>query len=132
MDAGCCFGQEIRFLVVEEGIESPQLYGFDLEPAFIDLGYQLFNDQDTLRAQFISADVLADPEGPDGKRLEAWEGKMDIVHAGSLLDSWTWNDMVTAAKRLVSLTPPRPRPIIVGSQVGSLYAGQYPMPTGEG
>lgn len=41
LDAGCCFGQEIRYLV-QASIPSAQLYGFDLEPDFIDLGYQFF------------------------------------------------------------------------------------------
>ena len=132
VDAGCCFGQEIRFLVFKEGIAATQLYGFDLEPAFIDLGYELFRDRDILHAQMTSADVLADPAGPDGRGLETIEGKMDIVHAASLLHSWAWDDMVTAAKRLVSLTRKQPGSMIIGNQMGSLDAGQYPMPTGKG
>lgn len=41
LDAGCCFGQEIRSLV-DEGIPSTQFFGCDLEQPFIDLGYRLF------------------------------------------------------------------------------------------
>lgn len=132
VDAGCCFGQEIRFLVFKEGIAATQLYGFDLEPAFLDLGYELFLDRDELHAQMLSGDVLADSMAPDGKGLKAVEGKMDIVHAASLLHSWGWDDMVTATKRLVSLTRKLPGSMIIGNQMGSLDAGQYPMPTGTG
>lgn len=132
VDAGCCFGQEIRFLVFNEGIPATQLYGFDLEPAFIDLSYDLFLDRDKLHAQMLSGDVLADSMAPDGKSLQTIEGKMDILHAASLLHSWGWDDMITATKRLISLTRKLPGSMIIGNQMGSLDAGQYPMPTGKG
>ena len=69
-----------------ENVPSTQLYGFDLEPAFINLGYDLFQDRDKLRATMLSGDVLADINTPDD--LTVLEGKMDIVHAASLLHSW--------------------------------------------
>ena len=111
-----------------ENVPSTQLYGFDLEPAFIDLGYELFQDRDKLLATMLSGDVLADINTPDD--LTVLEGRMDIVHAASLLHSWGWDDMITAAKRLVSLT--HQHSIIVGNQMGSLDPGEYPMPTGKG
>lgn len=109
-----------------------QLYGFDLEPAFIDMGYELFRDRDRLHANMLSGDILADQNSPEGGSLTALEGSMDIVHAASLLHSWDWDDMVTATKRLVSLTRKQPGSMIIGNQMGSLDAGQYPMPTGKG
>ena len=132
MDAGCCFGQEIRFLVHNEGIPSTQLYGFDLEPAFIDMGYELFRDQDKLHAHMLSGDIFAEATAPEGKDLTAMEGKMDIVHAASLLHSWGWDDMITATKRLLSLTRKQAGSMVIGNQMGSLDAGQYAMPTGKG
>lgn len=92
------------------------------------MGYELFLDRDTLNAQMLSGDVLA----PDDKGLEPIEGKMDVVHAASLLHSWGWDEMATATKRLVSLTRKHPGSMIIGNQMGSLDAGQYPMPTGKG
>jgi hypothetical protein len=83
------------------------------------LGYQLFRDRDTLSAPMLTSDVLADPNKPDGKTLEALESKMDIVHAASLLHSWGWDDMIIAAK-LVSLTRSEPGSLIIGNQMGSL------------
>ncbi|KAI9813674.1 MAG: hypothetical protein M1827_003745 [Pycnora praestabilis] len=132
MDAGCCFGQEIRFLVFVEGIPATQLYGFDLEPAFIDMGYELFRDRDKLHANMLSGNVQADPTAPDQRYLTDLVGTMDIVHAASLLHSWGWDDMIIATKRLVSLTRKQPGSIVIGNQMGSLDAGQYPMPTGKG
>lgn len=132
LDAGCCFGQELRFLVHEEKIPGEQLYGFDLERAFLEMGYELFKDKDHLGATMFTGDLLADPSAPEAKDLNAHEGKMDIVHAASVLHCWAWDDMVRAAKRLVPLTKPQPGSMIIGNQMGSLDAGEYPMPTGKG
>jgi hypothetical protein len=69
VDAGCCFGQEIRFLIHEEKIPAKQLYSFDLEPAFIDLGYELFRDKEKLCATMLSGDLLADLTHPAAQEL---------------------------------------------------------------
>ena len=68
LDAGSCFGQEIRYLV-QDGVPSSQLYGFDLEPEFIELGYQIFRDRDKLQATFVSGDILAEPTMSEGQEL---------------------------------------------------------------
>lgn len=105
-----------------------QLYGFDLEPAFIDLGYELFCDRDKLRATMMSGDVFTAPSSPEGKNLTELKGKMDIIHAAYLLHSWGWDDMVIAAKRLVTLTRKEPGSLVV-DDLGSLDPGKYPMLT---
>ena len=130
-DAGCCFGQELRFLVYE-GIPSTQLYGFDLESDFVEFGYQLFRDRDRLHATFVFANVLASPTSPEGVRLTELEGKMDLVFASSFLHVFDWDQMITAAKRLVSLTRPQAGSMVLGKQMGSVIAGQYRMPTAFG
>lgn len=137
LDAGCCFGQEIRFLIHHDGIPAQQLYGFDLEPAFVEMGHALFCDGDgRLAPTMVSGDLLAEREGNGGGEeqggLIALEGAMDVVHVASVLHSWDWDEMVQAAKRLVQLTRPQAGSLIIGNQMGSLNAGQYPMPTGKG
>lgn len=131
LDAGCCFGQEIRYLV-QGGIPSSQLYGFDLEADFIDLGYQLFRDHDKLQATFVSGDVLAGPNAPEGQELSKLQGQIDVVFASSFLHVWDWDDMIKAAKCLISMTRPQPGSMVVGKQLGSFQAGQYKMPTSSG
>ena len=132
LDAGCCFGQEIRFLAHVDKIPAKQLYGFDLEPGFIDMGHDLFRDKDELGATCclvifwqISGRQRLSSLIPSG-------GKMDVVHAASVLHCWDWDDMIRATKRLVSLTRPEPGSLIVGNQMGSLNAGRYDMPTVKG
>ena len=100
LDAGCCFGHEIRYLV-QDGVHSSQLYGFDLEPDFIELGYHLFRDRDRLQAIFVSGDILAEPTMPEGQELARLQGQIDIVFASSFLHVWDWDDMIKAAKSLV-------------------------------
>ena len=131
LDAGCCFGQELRYLV-HDGIPSSQLYGFDLEPAFIELGYELFRDQTKIQTTFVSGDVLASPGSTEYGDLVKLQGVADIVFASSFLHVWDWNEMVTAAKSLVSMTRSQPGSIIVGKQLGSTEAGRYKMPTASG
>lgn len=127
VDSGCCFGQEIRFLIHREGVPALKLYGFDLEPAFIEMGQSLFCDGGgKLGATMVSGNLLAKSKGEVGQgrkvREEAndtsrdlgmLEGKMDVVHVASVLHSWVWNDMIRAAKRLVQLTRPQPGSLIV-------------------
>ena len=131
LDAGCCFGQEIRSLV-QAGIPSSQLYGFDLEQRFTDLGYELFQDRDRLQATFLSGDVLAEPGSKESGQLDELLGKIDIVLASSFLHVWDWDDMLVAIKRLVSFTKPQAGSMVVGRQMGSSVAGSFSMPTKKG
>ncbi|KAJ7669459.1 hypothetical protein DFH06DRAFT_184831 [Mycena polygramma] len=128
LDAGCCFGQDLRFLAWKEHIPGAQLYGVDLEPAFIEFGYELFRDKDKLGATLLSGDLLAGPSAPASQELALIEGKMDVIHVASVLHVWAWDRMLQAAKRLVSLSRPRAGSIIVGSQMGSSSPGEYPTP----
>ena len=78
----------------------------------------------------LSGDLLA-IRAPDDE-LNTVEGKMDIIHVASVLHSWAWDEQIHAAKRLVSLSKPQSGSMIIGNQMGSLNAGEYPMPTGKG
>ena len=87
MDLGCCFGQELRQLVVD-GVPSEQLYRIDVDARFLDMGYDLFCDRETLRSKLIATDVLAQREQTDAsvtqdKALEGIKGNVDVIWAGS-------------------------------------------------
>ncbi|KAL9066105.1 MAG: hypothetical protein Q9161_007763 [Pseudevernia consocians] len=132
LDAGCCFGQELRFLAHNEQIPAEQLYGLDLEPGFMEMGYTLFRDKDRFDAHMLSGDLMADPAAPEAQELAELDAGMDVVYVASVLHCWAWDDMIRATKRLVSLTRAVPGSMIIGNQMGSLNAGEYPMPTGKG
>jgi len=131
LDAGCCFAQELRYLV-REGIPSTQLSGFDLEPRFIDFGYDLFRDRNRFKATLLAGDVLAEPGSLESGGLDGLVGKMDVVFASSFLHLWDWTDMKAVAKRLVAFTRKEPGAVVLGRQLGSLTPGSYSMPTRGG
>lgn len=70
LDVGCCLGQDIRKLVYD-GVPGECLVGLELEAGFIDLGYELFRDRDTLKARFISGSIISDGQ----EALKALEGQ---------------------------------------------------------
>lgn len=69
LDLGCCCAQDLRKLV-HDGAPSENLWGAELKGGFLELGYELFLDRETLKAHFIEADVF-DAEG----LLKQLEGK---------------------------------------------------------
>ena len=132
LDAGCCFGQELRFLAHREGVPGERLFGFDLEPAFVDFGYDLFRDRGRFGATLLSGDLLAAPGEEGARELDGIAGRMDVVHVASVLHVFDWDHMLRAAKRLVELTRAQKGALIVGNQMGSSNPGEYPMPTAQG
>ncbi|KAK3357954.1 hypothetical protein B0T25DRAFT_567205 [Lasiosphaeria hispida] len=67
LDVGCCLGHVIRHLIAIE-VSSDRLHGTDLQPHFLDLGYELFRDCSPAKskATFVSGDMLRDDDaGPD-------------------------------------------------------------------
>ena len=131
LDAGCCFAQELRYLV-HAGIPSTQLYGFDIEPKFFEYGYDLFRDRKTLQAIFVPGDIIAESNSKEGSELDNLVGQMDVVFANSFLHVWDWHDMIVATKRLVSFTKANKGSMVVGRQLGSVNAISHAMPTKGG
>ncbi|KAL1968260.1 hypothetical protein VTN77DRAFT_2095 [Rasamsonia byssochlamydoides] len=127
LDAGCCFGQEIRFLA-NKGIPHTQLYGCDLEKVFIDLGYRLFRDEGRLGATFVVGDLTAEDEVYEESNLaKVLRGKMDVIFASSLFHMWDYEVQVRVACRMVDMCRDREGVMITGRQLGSLLGGRYPI-----
>ncbi|PFH58312.1 hypothetical protein XA68_13893 [Ophiocordyceps unilateralis] len=116
LDLGCCFGQEIRKLVAD-GVPAANLYGCDLDPRFVELGYELFRDKDVLAGNFLQADIL-DPES-DLKQLT---GQLRVVNAQLFFHLFSWHQQVQIAKRIVTLFNPTGSALLVGRQVGGKVA----------
>lgn len=120
LDVGCCVGQVLRKLAFD-GVESSRLLGTDIEPRFLDIGYDLFRDRDTFRGEFVFGDLLLHNNNSDDENvnensndnddpLAALDGKATFVHATSFFHLFTWDDQVRAACRIVRfLRPPRAR-----------------------
>src|SRR4051812_13987345 len=80
LDIGCCFGQEIRQLILD-GVPSANTYGGDRHSGFFDVGYDLFRDRESLHpTTFIAADVFDDASA----LVTELAGKVDVIYAGAL------------------------------------------------
>ncbi|KAI1274234.1 hypothetical protein F5Y07DRAFT_219176 [Xylaria sp. FL0933] len=96
LDVGCCLGHVIRQLIAE-GVSSERLYGIDLQPRFLKLGYDLFRDRDSNRATFLSGDLLQDAD----PGLDVLAGKVDIIYASAFFHLFERGKQMQAAKRMI-------------------------------
>jgi len=116
LDLGCCFGQDIRRLVAD-GVPDRALIGSDLQQGFLDLGYDLFKDKETLQSEFITADIFECES-----KLTALEGNIDIIHASSFFHLFGYEGQKKVARRVVQLLKPKKDSLLVGRQVGNVKA----------
>lgn len=115
LDVGCCLGQDIRKLV-HDGVPGENLVGAELNGGFIDLGYELFRDRDSLGARFVTADIL---DG-DGAWRE-FEGQMDVVQLGMILHLFSWDEQVKVFEHAIRvLKPDRKGVAIIGQATGNV------------
>ena len=128
LDLGCALGQDVRQMITD-GVPDHLVYGVELEAGFIDLGYDLFLDRETLKSQFISADVL-EKSGPDPK-LTAWDGKMDIIYNGRFLHCFGREDGMAVAVRMAKLLRNRAGSVIVGECLGGKIDREVVAPVGK-
>ncbi|KAI1209553.1 uncharacterized protein F4807DRAFT_460770 [Annulohypoxylon truncatum] len=81
LDIGFCLSQDFRKLVAD-GVPSQNCYGIELNALFIDLGYGLFRDKDTLRAQLMQGDAL---DLTEDSVLAKLADTVDYIHLGFIL-----------------------------------------------
>jgi SAM-dependent methyltransferase len=124
LDMACCFGQTIRQLV-KDGAPSDSIYGCDLQPDFIELGYKLFKDRDKLHAKFLVADIF-DPSS----RLQDLRGQIDMIYTGSFFHLWGLQQQKEVSRAVASLLRPQSGSMILGRQMGSVDAFERTSATG--
>ncbi|KAI1801980.1 hypothetical protein F4811DRAFT_427161 [Daldinia bambusicola] len=125
LDVGCCVGQVLRQLAFD-GVDSSRLYGTDLEPRFLNAGFDLFKDRDKLKATFVAGDMLtpSGPNGEDDEKLKVLYGKINIIHATSFFHLFTWEEQVRAGIKMVGfLDADDPNVMIFGRHVGTTTPG---------
>lgn len=119
LDLGCCFGQVIRKLVFD-GAPGENLTGSELEPAFVELGYELFRDKQKLKATFTTGDFFsADIGGLQGQSF-------DYIYGGAFFHLFNWKEQVDAMSRAVGLLKTKPGSMIFGFQTGAEKAQLRP------
>ncbi|KAG6009710.1 hypothetical protein E4U21_001458 [Claviceps maximensis] len=120
LDLGCCVGLVLRQLR-HDGVQGFQLFGTDLHSKFVDVGYDLFQDQDSIGATFVVGDML----DPDDARLDALLGKVTIIYASSFFHLFNWTQQVYVGQRLVGfLKEGTKNALIYGRHVGTTKAAE--------
>ena len=112
IDFGCCLGQDVRRLIFD-GVPIDRIRGYELDPFFIEQGFELFRDGESMRKNnvFTQADIF------DDKIFERIE-PADYLHAASfihLFDAETQREICRRLSRLAKRA-------IIGRQVGSTVA----------
>ncbi|KAF2774193.1 hypothetical protein EJ03DRAFT_322782 [Teratosphaeria nubilosa] len=120
LDMGCAIAQDIRWLV-SDGVDSSKTYGADLRLDYLDIGFEMFRDRDTLKTTFIQADIL-DPQNALFIKLE---GQVNILGASAFLHLFTYDTQKKVAMALATLLKPQKDSLIVGRQMGSFVPGEY-------
>ena len=123
LDLGCAFAQDIRRLVVD-GVDSSKCYGSDLRLDFVELGYDLFRDRETLQTKFIPGDIF-----DENSALKELDGKVDLVGASAFFHLFDLERQKIVARRVAKLMKPQENSLIVGIQVGNLVPGDVPSRT---
>lgn len=122
LDVGCCFGQDLRQLVYD-GVPSDRLTGLDVAGALMELGFEFFRDRETLRSEFVVADVFQGPgQGEVWTRLQ--ERGVDVMHCSAFFHLFPLAEQVAAAKQLAGLI--KKGGIVAGRQIGSVTPGDVP------
>ncbi|XWW92241.1 hypothetical protein V2A60_000164 [Cordyceps javanica] len=120
LDLGCCFGQDIRKLVAD-GAPSTNILGADTEGRFVDLGYELFQDRETLQSHFYTQSIF------DEEFLPEWHGKVDIIYLGSFLHLFDFQKQAVVVSQLVKLLRKRQGSLVFGRHLGADEGGEFRM-----
>lgn len=127
LDLGCCFGQELRRLIVD-GAPAENLYGIDLRQDYLDLGYELFLDRDSCKATFATANAL-EPSEHEWTKLA---GSLSVVYTGAFFHLFDRPEQVSLAKLVARLLRPKRGGMVLGRQVGDANPGAYEHKTNPG
>jgi SAM-dependent methyltransferase len=116
LDVGCCFGHAIRKMIFD-GAPAEHLAGLEMEQDFIDLGFELFRDRETLQSHLLVGDIFK----PKAAGLR--NHSFNIIHAGAFLHLFTWAEQEEIMRNIVQLLKPRAGSMIFGRQSGADIAG---------
>lgn len=102
--------------LVHDGVPSENIYACDLEQSFLDLGYELFKDSDTMKGHLFTANALAEEDAA----LDKLEGKIDVASVSSFLHLFGWDEQLKICKRIIKMLKPQKGSMVFGRQVGIL------------
>ncbi|KAI1404946.1 hypothetical protein F4819DRAFT_446037 [Hypoxylon fuscum] len=119
LDLGTCLGQDVRTLT-HGGAPPSSLYGADVITGFKNAGYALFKDEERLDpSHFITGDIFSEVDD-----LAKTRGTWDIIHIAMFLHIFSLPDQEAVSKNIMKLLKAVPGSTIIGTQTGSLDAGE--------
>ncbi len=109
-----------------DGAPAEKLIGCDLHQGFLDLGYDLFQDRDSLASRFFVGDILASEfDNDEGSPFHELKGQIDNIHASSFFHLFSLSTQLLVAKRLLLLLRPLSGSLILGRQTANIKPGIY-------
>lgn len=125
LDLGCCIGQDTR-KVLFDGADPSRVFGADLVPEFIDIGYELFRDEDKFpkSEHFIApADVF--DFSTESELSKKCDGKVGILYSTAVFHLFDRDLQMKMANRCLQLMAKQAgRVLICGSQGGNINAAR--------
>lgn len=91
---------------------------------FVKLGYELFVDKESLRSEFLVANIM---QPTSVSIYEHIQGDTDIIYASSFFHLFTLEEQFELAMKVVDILRPRAGSMILGRQLGSVRPGIYPL-----
>lgn len=130
LDIGCCVGQDLRKLAFD-GVPVSCLYGADLNPGFISIGYELFKDEHKFPKDhfFAPANAL---DNEETNPLRALEGKVTILHLSAVFHLFNRDDQMRLGKNCIKLLHgSENKTLILGGDLANVNAGEYMRSNGQ-
>ncbi|KAJ3486379.1 hypothetical protein NLI96_g4292 [Meripilus lineatus] len=141
LDLGCFMGTDVRKLVMD-GYPAQNVLGADLRQAFIDLGYQLYQDTTANPIRFFTSDIFTVHPHPSPPglaqnteintkceeisqiaNLEQLRGRIDHFYLGALFHLFDEETQYALALRVASLLKRQSGSVIFGRHQGLRSAG---------
>ncbi|OGM47643.1 hypothetical protein ABOM_004312 [Aspergillus bombycis] len=118
IDLGCGVGQDIRRLVYD-GVPGQNLIGLDLYGGFVDLGFELFRDKQSLGASFLIQSFFHDTVP-----LQQLMGQISVINSGYFMHLWDWDAQIRIGRRMMELLPTAGG-LVTGVHFGSQRSGRW-------
>ena len=123
VDVGCCFAVDLRKLIAD-GASPSNVFGVELEQAFLDKGFELFRDADRLpKGSCIAEDMLS---AETSSNLEPLLAQVDIVYMSSFYHLFDLQQQMAATRKVLKLIRRKPGTLLVGRHIGDETPGTYP------
>ena len=90
----------------------------DIEPNFLQLGYDLFLDSGKILSKLLAADIV----NGDDPLWDTLKGTQDVIHTANFFHLWNLHTQHHVSKTISGLLRPAAGSMIVSSSIGAIEA----------